>query len=104
MQGSNDDMRQVVCRHCGKVLLKVFPKQVRPPLLQRSVEACLDIMVAGLDLRPPAEGPPGNPGPPPMRTAEASTMTESVENTREKRATTRWKRLVVMATYRHHGP
>ena len=97
MRGSNDDMRQVVCRQCGKTLLKIWPRQVSADLLQRAVDTCLDVVCEGLPAAPP------HPGPPPMRTAEASTMTESVEDIRQKRVEQRWKRLVVMAMYRDHG-
>ena len=98
MRGSNDDMRQVVCRQCGKCLLKVWPRQVSANLLQRAVDTCLDVMCEGLPASPP------HPGPPPMRTAEASTMTEDVENIRQQRVEMRWKkRVVVIAMYRDHG-
>ena len=102
MKGSNDDMRQVVCRQCGKTFLNIWPRQVSADLLQRAVAACVDVLCEGRPASPP------HPGPPPMRTAEASTQTrpESVleEKMRQKRVETRWTHLVVMAAYQEHGP
>ena len=101
MKGSNDDMRQVVCRPCGKTLLKIWPRQVSADLLQCTISTCVDVL---------CEGPTGQPpqGPPPMRTAEAATQTRPEEVLEEKlrhqRVVKRWTRLVAMIADREHGP
>ena len=47
MRGPTDDMRQVVCRQCGKTLLNTWPRQVEPSLLQRAVDTCLGVVLDG---------------------------------------------------------